>query len=443
MSTLHRKRPQDFFGPAPLPQRKSVVVSVLDIGTAKTSCLIARLKPRDERYGAAGQRSHDIEILGFGHYRSQGLKAGYVIDLERAERGVRQAVHQAEKMADVTLDSVVVSITAGRVASEVLAATVALDGHAVSERDIARVLRAGSAHAVSDGRTILHSMPIGFALDGERGILDPRSMFGSQLGVDMHVVSADEGPLRNLEQCINAAHLGVEGFVTAGHASGLAVLADDEMDLGTVCIDMGAGTTSVGVFYDNEFVHADVVPMGGHHITMDLARGLSTPVEEAERLKTLHGSALPSPADDRDILTIPPINADGHEGGQQVPRSALTRMIRPRLEEVLEHTRDRLASAGFAGLAAKRLVLTGGASQMSGLTELSRRILSRNVRLARPMGIEGLPEAGTGPAFAAAAGLLVYPQRVRLVPRDHRMPARATGTVGYFERVGQWLRSSL
>lgn len=442
MATGPRKRPQEFFGPSPLPQRKSVVVSVLDVGTAKTSCMIARLKPCDPGFGQR-YRTHAVEVLGFGHYRTQGLKSGYVIDLERAEHGIRQAVHQAERMANVTLDTILVSLTAGRIGSEVLAASVALDGHAVTERDIARVLKAGNAHAVESGRSILHSMPIGFALDGDRGIADPRGMFGSELGVDMHMVTADIGPLRNLEQCINAAHLEVEGYATASHVAGLAVLVDDEMDLGTVCLDMGAGTTSIGVFYDGEFVHADVVPLGGHHITMDLARGLSTRVDEAERLKTLHGSALPSPADDRDILTIPPVSDEGHEGGQQVPRGALTRIIRPRLEEILEMTRDRLQACGFGGLAAKRLVVTGGGSQMSGVSELSRRILSRNVRLGRPLGVTGLPEAGMGPAFAAATGLLIYPQRVRMAPRASMHTHLATGTGGYFQRVSQWLRSSL
>lgn len=442
MAKSGSKRPYDFYGPSPLPQRKSVMVSILDVGTAKTTCLIARLKPMDASFGQR-HRTHAVEVLGFGHYRSAGVKSGYVIDLERAEQAIRYAVHQAERMANVTLDTIVASLTAGRIASQTLAANVALDGHAVTERDIGRVLRAGSDHAIEPGRSILHSMPIGFALDGDRGIADPRGMYGSGLGVDMHLVTADVGPLRNIEQCINAAHLEVEGYVTAAHASGLSVLVDDEMDLGTVCIDIGAGTTSIGVFYDGEFVHADVIPLGGHHITMDLARGLSTRVDEAERLKTLHGSALPSPADDRDILMIPPVSDDGHEGGQPVPRGALTRIIRPRLEEILEMTRDRLAASGFAGLAAKRLVVTGGGSQMSGLTELSRRILSRNVRLGRPIGINGLPEAGTGPAFAAAAGLLIYPQRIRMAPRDHGLTHLATGTGGYFQKVSQWLKSSL
>ncbi|MEA5399331.1 cell division protein FtsA [Synechococcus sp. BA-124 BA4] len=451
MARNGQKRPHDFYGPNPLPQRKSVVVSILDVGTAKTTCIIARLKPEDHSYGQR-YRTHGVEVLGFGHHRSHGIKSGYVIDLERAEQGIRHAVHQAERMANLTLDTIIVSLTAGRIGSDVLAASVALAGHAVSERDIARVLKAGSEHAIAPARSILHSMPIGFALDGDRGIADPRGMFGAQLGVDMHVVTADIGPLRNLEQAINAAHLEVEGYVTAAHASGLSVLVDDEMDLGTVCLDIGAGTTSIGVFYDGEFVHADVVPLGGHHITMDLARGLSTRIDEAERLKTLHGSSLPSPADDRDMLTIPPVSDEGHEGGQQVPRGALTRIIRPRLEEILELTRDRLSASGFAGLAAKRLVVTGGGSQMSGLAELSRRILSRNVRLGRPIGVSGLPEAATGPAFAAACGLLIYPQRVRIASREHAgsqtfaanySAGRATGTGGYFQKVSQWLKSSL
>jgi cell division protein FtsA len=445
----NRRRPLDFYGPNPLPQRKSVTICVLDIGTAKTSCMIARLKPSEAGFGQRN-RTHAIDLRGFGFYRSAGMKSGYVIDLEKAEHSIRQAVHQAERMADCTVDAVIASLTCGRIASDTLSASVALDGHAVTERDISKVLKAGSEHAIAPGRSILHSMPIGFALDGDRGIADPRGMYGAGLGVDMHVVTADVGPLRNLEQAINAAHLDVEGYVTAAHASGLAVLVDDEMDLGTVVVDMGAGTTSIGVFYDGEFVHGDVVPLGGHHITMDIARGLSTRVDEAERLKTLYGSALPSPADDRDMLTIPPVSDDGHEGGQQVHRGALTRIIRPRLEEILEMVRDRLTAAGFAGLATKRLVITGGGSQMSGVIEISRRLLSRNVRLGRPAGIDGLPEAGTGPGFAAATGMLIYPQCVRMVPRDHTLGAsfgsQATGTHGaggYLGRVSQWLRSSL
>ncbi len=441
-----RRKPLDFYGPTPLPQRKSITLCVLDVGTAKTTCIIARLKP-NELEGARKGCTHSVEVKGFGHYRSQGLKSGYVIDMEKVESAIRHAVHQAERMADLTVDGVIASLTCGRIASETLSATVQLGGYAVTENDIAKVLKAGSDHAVAPGRSILHSMPIGFALDGDRGISDPRGMYGAQLGVDMHLVTAEVGPLRNLEQCINGSHLDVEGYVTAAHACGLSVLTDDEMDLGTVVIDMGAGTTSIGVFYDGEFVHCDAIPLGGHHITMDLARGLSTRIDEAERLKTLYGSALPSPADDRDLIAVTPVSDEGHEGASQVPRGALTRIIRPRLEEILEMTRDRLTASGFAALASKRLVIAGGASQMSGVVEFSRRLISRNVRLGRPFGVAGLPEAGTGPAFAAAIGLLIYPQCVRMVPRDHTFSSsyavQATGTGGYFGRVSQWLRSSL
>ncbi|MEM6711056.1 MAG: cell division protein FtsA [Pseudomonadota bacterium] len=446
MTPKFKRRAADFYGPSPLPERKSVTVCVLDVGTAKTSCVIARLRPLEAPL-ASHARSHAVEVKGFGHYRSQGLKSGYVIDLDPVEYGIRQSVHQAEKMAGVTVETVIVSLTCGRIASDTLSATVALDGHAVSERDIVKVLKVGRDHAIEPGRSILHAMPIGFALDGDRGITDPRGMFGAELGVDMHVVTADVGPLRNLEKAINAAHLDVEGYVPSAHASGLAVLSDDEMDLGAVVLDMGAGTTSIGAFYDGEFVHADAIPVGGHHVTMDLARGLSTRVEEAERIKNLHGSALPSPSDDHDLLTIPSASSDGQDASHQVLRGAITRIIRPRVEETLEMVRDRLVDSGLLGLAAKRMVLTGGASQMTGVMELTRRMISRELRFAKPTGVDGLPEAGTGPAFAAVAGLLVYPQSVRMLPRDALLssgPAMlATGTGGYIQRVSEWLRSSL
>ncbi|HMB48946.1 MAG TPA: cell division protein FtsA [Afifellaceae bacterium] len=426
----------------PLGAKRSAIVTVLDIGSTKVCCIIARLKPREGE--ALRRRSHSIDVIGFASTRSRGIKSGVVVDMEEAEKAIRLAVDGAERMAEVTVDSLIVNISCGRLKSEAFSASVTLTVPSVQPSDIQRVLASGGAHSVNDGRVVVHSLPIGYALDGHRGIFDPSGMVGAELGVDMHVVTADEAPLSNLELAINRCHLAVETMVATPYASGLAAIVDDEAELGVACFDMGGGTTSLSIFHEGQFVYANSIPIGGQHVTMDIARGLSTRLADAERIKARHGSALPSISDEKDILTIPPVGEDERDVPNTVPRAALTRIIRPRIEETLEMGRDMLVKSGFADQVGKRVVLTGGASQLTGLTETARRILGRNVRLGRPLGIAGLPEAAKNPAYATSVGLIIYPQVARIEQFQARCPARMgmTGTDGYFARMGRWIKES-
>ena len=427
----------------PLPTRRASIVSILDVGSSKICCLIARLKPRELGDVLPG-RTHAVEVIGIGHQRSRGIKSGVVVDLDQAEQAIRLAVDAAERMAGVTVESIIVNVSCGRIASEAFSASVGLAGHEIVEADIRRVLSAGREHSVTPERSVLHSLPIGYSIDGNGGIRDPRGMLGERLGVDMHVVTGEQAPLRNLELCIARCHLQVEAMVATPYASGLAALVEDETELGVACVDLGGGTTTISVFIDGQFVHADALAIGGQHVTTDIARGLSTRIEDAERLKTMHGSALPSVSDERDILSVLPIGEDERDIPNQLPRSALTRIIRARTEEVLELVRDRLNASGFQTMVGRRIVLTGGASQLTGLTQEARRILARRVRLGRPLGVTGLPEAAKGPAFSAAVGLLIYPQVAQIEQisaiRGHRLAM--TGTGGYFARFGHWIRES-
>jgi cell division protein FtsA len=346
--------------------RRPAIVSVLDIGSTKICCLVGRLTPAEPGEALRG-RTHTIEVIGIGHQRSRGIKSGVVANLDAAEQAIRATVDTAERMAGVTVDSLIVSLSAGRLMSETCSATVPLSGQPVSENDIGRVLAAGRHYSIVDGRSVVHSLPIGFSIDGAGDIIEPRGMVGSRLGVDMHVVTADQPPLRNLELAINRCHLSIEAMVAAPYASGLAVLADDEAELGCAVIDFGGGTTTIAVFNRGQFVHADAIAVGGRHVTTDVARGFSMRIEDAERLKTMYGSALPGFFDDRDTLSIRPLDADEHDPPNQVPRSALIRVIRPRVEEILELVRDRLNASGFACLFGRRLILPGGGSQLTGL----------------------------------------------------------------------------
>jgi len=423
--------------------QRSGIITVLDVGSSKVCCIIAKLLP-SENGRALSHRTHRIKVIGIGHQKSHGVKSGVIIDLDRAEQAIRLAVDAAERMAGLTVDSLIVNVSAGRLRSETASASINLGGHDVANADIARVLLAGARQALRSEREVVHSLAVGFSLDNERGIRDPRGMVGDVLGVDMHVVTADAVRLRNLELSINRSHLSVERLVATPYASGLAVLVDDEMEMGAACIDMGGGTTTMSVFVNGKFVHADALPVGGHHVTMDLARGLSIRLEDAERLKVMHGSALPaSAADDRDMVSVQPLG-DDLEQPLQVPRAVMTRIVRARAEEILELVRDRLNRSGYGSLVGRRVVLTGGASQLAGLPEAARRLLGRNVRLGRPLGVAGLPEAAKGPAFAAPVGLLIYPQVAEFESRVTKggIFMRSTGTGGRLHRVGQWLRDS-
>ena len=422
--------------------KRSGLVTVLDVGSSKVCCVVAKLRPQEESQILKG-RTHRAQVIGIGHQKSRGVKSGVVIELDRAEQAIRLAVDAAERMAGLTVDSLIVNITAGRLKSETYTATINLGGHEADADDIAKVLSAGARQALKAERQVVHSLATGFSLDGERGVRDPSGMIGDALGVDMHVVTADAAPLRNLELCVNRSHLSVERMVATPYASGLAALVDDELEMGAACIDMGGGTTGLSVFADGKFVYADSIPLGGNHVTMDLARGLSTRLEDAERLKVMHGSALPGSADDRDVVTVQPIGDEG-DVPLQVPRSVMTRIIRARTDEMLEIIRDRLAQSGFGNAVGKRVVLTGGAAQLTGLSEAARRILGRNVRIGRPLGVAGLPEAAKGPAFSAVVGLMIYPQVAAYETDEVKGSAhmRMTGTGGRFHRVSQWLRDS-
>ncbi|MDL2203973.1 cell division protein FtsA [Brucella intermedia] len=423
--------------------RKVRLLTVLDVGSSKVSCVIARLRPHEGGALLPG-RTHRMEVLGIGHQRSRGVKSGVIIDLDAAEQSIRLAVDAAERMAGLTVDSLIVNISAGRLKSETFTASVNLGGHEVEQTDIRRVLAAGAKQALAAERHLVHSLPVGYTLDGERGIRDPLGMLGDSLGVDMHVLTADAAPLRNLELCINRCHLSVEAIVATPYASGLAALVGDEAEMGAACIDMGGGTTTISVFSEGKFIHADAVAIGGTHVTMDVARGFSTRMEDAERLKVMYGSALPSAADDRDLISVPPIGDDERDVPNQYPRSVLTRIIRARVEETLELVRDRLNQSGLGHIVGKRVVLTGGASQLPGMPEAARRILARNVRIGRPLGIAGLPEAAKGAAFAATVGLLIYPQVAGIEERSVKAAYSGlmTGTGGRIQRVSQWLKES-
>lgn len=257
----------------PMPHNRGGLVACLDIGTSKIACMIARLKPSAPSEALRG-RTHAVELIGYSQIQARGMKAGAVIDLGECEQAVRQAVALAEKMAKVQVESVLLSVSGGRLAGQLVEAAADIRGGAVTPADVNRVTSAGMRHATGEGRTVLHALPVGYTLDGVKGIRDPRGMIARQFGVDVNVVTCDANVARNLMLAVERCHINVEAMAASPYVAGLSVLTDDEADLGAAVIEMGAGTTTIAVYSGGHFVHAAGFAVGGQHITMDLARGL-------------------------------------------------------------------------------------------------------------------------------------------------------------------------
>ncbi|HUC61529.1 MAG TPA: cell division protein FtsA [Alphaproteobacteria bacterium] len=413
------------------PKPKTGLIAALDIGTTKVCCFIAQVE-------SAG----NIRVVGIGHQKARGLRAGAVVDMDLAEESIRGAVHAAEQMAGETIREAFVNLTCGAPSSQTVAIEVSIAGHEVGDSDLRRVLGQGMLYHEASDREIIHSIPVNYTIDGSRGIRDPRGMYGERLGVNMHVVSASAGPVRNLKTCVARGHLELQALVVSPYAAALSTLVEDEMDLGVTCIDMGGGVTSIAVFLDGEVIYTECIPIGGQHVTSDIARGLSTPLVHAERMKTLYGSTLATSADEHEVIDVPQVGEDEHAIPNHVPKSILVGIIQPRLEETFELARSRLEASGLDKVAGRRVVLTGGASQLQGVRELAALILDKQVRMGRPLRLGGLADATAGPAFATCAGLLHY-----AVTRYSDAPSRARRgegeEAGMFGRLGSWLRENL
>jgi cell division protein FtsA len=426
----------------PISPKKSAVLCALDVGSTKVVCLIARLEPLPSGE-VFGGRTHKIKIIGIGHQRSRGVKAGVIVDMDEAEKAVRLAVDAAERMAGVEVESVLATLTGGRIQSQNFSGEITVPNRELGEADVHRVIGAAAAHTIANGRSVLHSLPVAFRLDAARGVKDPRGMIGSRLGVDMHVATCDTATARNAMLAVERGRLSVEAMIGTPYAAGLATLNDDEAEMGAVVIDLGGGTTSFGVFSEGALVHLDAVAVGGHHVTMDIARGLTMRVGDAERLKVLHGSCISAASDEREMLSIQQVGDDGRDDAHLIPKTQLTRIIAPRVEEIVELVKERLVRSGFGAQAGNRVVITGGASQLPGLADLVRKMVSSQVRMGRPQGVQSLPEASKSPAFAASVGMLIYPQYARLEHFETSSGHLRTGTGGgYFGRMVGWMKEA-
>ncbi len=415
----------------PLRHGAAGSLAVLDIGTTKIACFIAQVD-------SAGE----IRIAGIGHQLSKGIRSGIITDFAEAEASIIAAVHAAEQMAGETVEDVLVSLSGGNLTSRNVTVEMAMLGEEVTDRDIMDIIEQGRASIAHNESDIIHCIPVSYYLDGARGISDPRKMFGKKLGADLHIITGLPSITRNLAHCVARCHLNVEEYIASPYASGLSVLEEDEKQLGVTLIDMGGGVTSFAVFSGGRNVYTDAIPVGGMHVTNDIARGLSTSLAHAERLKTLHGSAIISARDDQVMIEVPPLGEEEAGVANTLPRSMLVGVIRPRIEEIFEMIRGKIEISGASAHAGKRVVLTGGASQLLGVRDMAATLLGKQVRLGRPRSLPGLAEAVSGPAFATALGMLEYVTKKPMEEQMFDAHRHRGGLTAGFEKVVNWFKEN-
>jgi cell division protein FtsA len=372
----------------------SRIVVGLDIGTTKITTVIGEVSPNGV-----------LDIIGEGTVPSEGLKRGVVVNLERTISSIRNSIAAAERVAGVRVVDAYVGVAGGHLKALTSHGLAAIRrGQEISRPDVERAIENARAVPLDPNLEIIHVLPQEYVVDGQEGIKNPVGMHGVRLEVDVHIVTGSQGPLANLRRCVSEAGITVNGLVLQGYASGLSVLEPQEEDVTTVLIDIGGGTTDVAVFRRGNLAHSAVIPLGGDHVTQDLAQILKIPADEAERVKKKYGAAVPEMAD-------PDLNLELTQNGvvPQVSAFELSRIIKPRMAEIFNLARAEIDSVlGPVELIAAGVVITGGTALMRGVSELARERFKLPVRIGKPGNVSGLADVVSSPTHATSVGLVRY-----------------------------------
>jgi cell division protein FtsA len=373
--------------------RKEDLIVGLDIGTTKICAVVAE------------RTEEGVDVVGIGTHPSRGLRKGVVVDIDATVESIKHAVEEAELMSDCEISSVYAGIAGGHIRGFNSHGIVAVKDHEVSEGDVRRVIDAAKAVAIPMDREVIHVIPQEFVIDEQDGIREPLGMSGVRLEAKIHIVTAAVTSAQNIVKCANKAGLNVIDIVLEPLASAEAVLAGDERELGVCLIDIGGGTTDLAVFCDGSIAHTSVLALGGNHITNDIAVGLRTPFEEAERTKKKFGVASARLLGSDDILSVSSV---GGRRPREVSRKLLCEIIEPRVEEILSLARQELMRAGMEDRIPSGIVLSGGCAALAGIADLAEEIFESPVRVGQPARVGGLQDVVRDPMYATGVGLALY-----------------------------------
>jgi cell division protein FtsA len=383
----------------------------LDIGTTKVCTLVGQL-----------DADRNLRVIGVGIVPSAGMRKGGVVNLEALARAIEMSKDKAERTSGYEITSALISLSGAQIASQNSKGMAGVSGRTISQDDANRALDAARSIAIPFNRQVVHVVPRGYVVDGQDGIRSALGMHGYRLEVEAHIVTAGATALRNMEKCLEAAGVGVDAWVISALASGEVVLTETEREMGVVVCDIGGGTADIGIYIEGAVWHTAVIPVGGDHLTSDIAQGLHLPLETAESVKRRHGHARLSMLDPLQAFAVRPF---GVEQPVQIRCVDLAAILEPRVEELFGLVRQEIKRSGYDGLLPAGVVLTGGTSQLPGIREVAGDVLRLPVRSAQPDGLRGLVDQLHTPAYATSIGLL---QWARL--QDEQMLLAGRGRLG-------------
>ncbi len=366
----------------------------LDVGTTKVTTLVGQL-----------DAERNLRVIGAGVAPATGMRKGGVVSLEAVAQAVQTSKDKAERTSGYEITSALVSLSGNGIASQNSKGMAGVSGRVIGPDDVSRALDAARSIAVPYNRQIIHVIPRGFVVDGQDGIRSALGMHGYRLEVEAHIVTANSTGLRNMEKCLEAAGLDVDGWVVSSLASAEVVLTETEREMGVVMCDIGGGTTDLAIYIEGAVWHSAVIPVGGDHLTSDIAQGLHLPLETAEMVKRRHGHARGAMLDPNAAFAVRPF---GQEQTVQVRMVDLAAIVEPRVEELFSLVRQEIKRSGYDGLLPAGVVLTGGSSPLPGTREVAGEVLHLPVRSAQPEGMRGLVDQLRSPAYATAFGLLEW-----------------------------------
>jgi cell division protein FtsA len=402
------------------------VIAGLDVGTTKICCVIAEWSPVG-----------NLDIIGVGTSPSRGLRKGVVVNIDSTVESIKQAVADAEEMAGLEIASVIAGVAGGHIRGVNSRGVVAVSGkhREVSQTDIDRALEAARTINLPQDREVIHVLPQTFVVDDQDGVKEPLGMSGVRLEVEVHLVTGATTSVRNVVRSVNRAGLAVQDLVLEPLASSEAVLSSEEKELGILLIDLGGGTTDVALFRDGAVWYTGILPLGGDHISNDIAVGLRTPTSDAEELKKRHGCALTAMVREDETVEVPSV---GGRKARQLSRHVLSEIIQPRVEEIFTLVARDLARAGLEDVAAAGVVVTGGTCIMRGVPELCEQVFDVPARRGAPVGLSGLADVVQSPIYATGVGLALYGARGHgaAAPPD---PTEGSFTQRLGRRVREWL----
>lgn len=404
-------------------EERKLLVGV-DIGTSKCTAVVGQLLPEG-----------NVEIVGYGSAASRGMNRGDVVNIDLTSQAIKRAVENAEHMANCRAQSVFVGISGTHIRSLNSAGVAPVRAGSVSERDVDSVMDAARAIAIPSDQKILHVIPQEFVVDGREGIHDPVGMHGVRLEAKVHVVTGSISAAQNIYKCIESCGLKVDKLILQHLASSYATLLPDERELGVAMLDIGAGTTDIAVFRGGTIRHTAVLPIAGNQVTNDISVAFRTPAPYAEELKVQYGCALPQFAGSHEEIEVKGV---GDAPSRRLSRLTLAEVIKPRYEELFRFVRKELQRSDWYELLAGGVVLTGAAAQMPGVIELAEDVFELPVRLGVPQNVEGLKDVLRDPAYATAAGLLLYGRQNQ--PQQTAAPGE--GWSAWMQRINDWIKGN-